>query len=99
MSGASERANERASGPVLSSQFLAVLPHSGLWRETKHVCNGKNVDDEQGAGKWKGSKLATINGKDKLCAESTLSYPNKYTSVLPQSIYADVLRARLNICL
>ena len=30
MSGASERANGRASGPVLQSVFLAVLDHSGL---------------------------------------------------------------------
>ena len=26
----SERASERASGPVRTSQFLAVLPHCGL---------------------------------------------------------------------
>ena len=38
MSGASERANERASGPVLQSVFLAVFYHSerelyklGVW--------------------------------------------------------------------
>ena len=29
MSGASERANGRASGPVLQSVFLAVIDHSG----------------------------------------------------------------------
>ena len=35
VSGASERANERASGPVLTSRFMAVLAHSALlvcWR-------------------------------------------------------------------
>ena len=30
MSGASERANERASGPVLQSVFLAVFDHSDV---------------------------------------------------------------------
>ena len=30
MSGASEQANRRASGPVLQSVFLAVLDHSVL---------------------------------------------------------------------
>ena len=32
MSGASERANERASCPVLTSEFLAILDHSEQWR-------------------------------------------------------------------
>ena len=32
MSGASERANGRASGPVLQSVFLAVIDHSVLFR-------------------------------------------------------------------
>ena len=31
MSGASERANGRARGPVLQSVFLAVIDHSALW--------------------------------------------------------------------
>ena len=30
VSGASERANGRASGPVLQSVFLAVFDHSGV---------------------------------------------------------------------
>ena len=30
MSGASERANGRASGPVLQSVFLAVIDHSAM---------------------------------------------------------------------
>ena len=30
VSGASERANGRASGPVLQSVFLAVIDHSGV---------------------------------------------------------------------
>ena len=30
VSGASERANGRASGPVLTSRFMAVLNHSGV---------------------------------------------------------------------
>ena len=30
MSGASERANEQASGPVLTSRFLFVPGHSGM---------------------------------------------------------------------
>ena len=33
MSGGSERANGRASGPVLQSVFLAVLDHSEVVRE------------------------------------------------------------------
>ena len=31
VSGASERANGRASGPVLQSVFLAVFDHSVMW--------------------------------------------------------------------
>ena len=31
MSGASEQANGRASGPVLQSVFLAVIDHSAWW--------------------------------------------------------------------
>ena len=36
MSGASERANGRASGPVFQSVFLAVINHSG--RVRKKAC-------------------------------------------------------------
>ena len=35
MSGASERANGRASGPVLTSQFLFVLDHSAALRDAE----------------------------------------------------------------
>ena len=42
MSGASERANGRASGPVLQSVFLAVIDHSGQ-RALSHSLN--NLSD------------------------------------------------------
>ena len=35
VSGASEQANGRASGPVLQSVFLAVIDHSGGARSVK----------------------------------------------------------------
>ena len=36
MSGASDRANGRASGPILQSVFLAVLDHSGEGKADDH---------------------------------------------------------------
>ena len=37
VSGASKRANGRASGPVLLSVFLAVLDHSGVGENEKQA--------------------------------------------------------------
>ena len=33
MSGESNQANGQVSGPVLTSQFLVVVDHSGVWVE------------------------------------------------------------------
>jgi len=45
VSGASERANGRASGPVLTSRFLADLNHSALYNYVKNIYRG--------LGKWR----------------------------------------------
>ena len=37
VSGASERANGRASGPVLQSVFLAVFDHSGRKEKMRNI--------------------------------------------------------------
>ena len=42
VSGARERANGRASGPVLQSVFLAVIDHSVL-EETSTKCRGEEA--------------------------------------------------------
>ena len=41
MSGASERANGRASGPVLQSVFLVVLDHSVLFSSSGQIGDTK----------------------------------------------------------
>ena len=49
MSGASERANGRASGPVLQSVFLAVFDHSDLEHPAKLIpesAAGDDIDEE-----------------------------------------------------
>ena len=46
MSGASERANGRASGPVLQSVFLAVLDHSGRPSLRREAGEGKGATVE-----------------------------------------------------
>ena len=43
MSGASERANGRASGPVPQSVFLAVLDHSDGVKLAEKCCVKENV--------------------------------------------------------
>ena len=44
VSGASERANGRASDPVLQSVFLFILAHSAVWASGK--------EGERGNGGW-----------------------------------------------
>ena len=58
MSGARERANGRASGPVLQSVFLAVIDHSerrekigktrGKWKETSRKKIREEMEEKLG---------------------------------------------------
>ena len=54
MSGASERANGRASGPVLTSVFLVDPDHSGAQQSGQMGANivggGKRMNDESELG-------------------------------------------------
>ena len=47
MSGVSERANGRASGPVLQSVFLVVLAHSGRAREGREEVKEMEEEDKK----------------------------------------------------
>ena len=46
MSDASEQANGRASGPVLTSQFMAVLPHCAQVPFSHHEANKTKSDSK-----------------------------------------------------
>ena len=62
VSGASERANGRASGPVLQSVFLAVFDHSAFFISPEQLLEGapvvkKVTKRQEGKGSvWRGSR-------------------------------------------